>query len=981
MIKFIKMKRSLFLPIIRQLTLTLLFTVPTTLGAQTCALNQPIIVGPYEAPSEHFIIRLYPQFIRKPNTSFPSAAQAQASAKKMIDNMNLAFAEFGISFVFGAGSFCDGGSNMILETNYTVAEDIRSNIPTAVHSDGIDIYVMNVDDVVRDGRAPDRVPSRWFWIFGRENGVWVTETPVPIHELGHTLGLLHVFDNDCSSPCIGNQQNCTGDYVNDTPIVLQNTDCNAILGDNIMSYAEPTTCRTQFTDQQGARMKVHIAEHDNLNGVRVMPTVFTAGSSFAPSNPSGNIIVNSGTLEITQPLNMLPGTSIRVKPGARLNVKSTISGACGGIWQGIIVEGNADLPQTPANQGTVEIYSSGKIEHSRVGIDAGNADALGNIFTGTGGGIVNVSFGKLENNLVGIRFAQYTFQNIANVSKIFYPRFTTTDAYRMPAVQPIMIELNSVVQLGISLGQFKDNRTTCTSQRSRGIIANNAGFRASGCFFENLDLGSFANTLLVGKSFVFSGCRFRRCSGGINSLSTSGLAITGCIFELGRPFACTPTSATIFGAKLQGATNSMLYSGNNFLKLAEDTTPESIVGDMFRSIGGGIDNKVYNNYYHDLLDGSQAEGSNSSTNSGVKSGLRFLCNSYVVDNLTSNWGFPKGVFVLNGSIFSTQANSDPLGQLNQPAGNLFQTGFEHFFNQGAQTQYFFNGTISGHEPTGLTPTNITEVEVNNPVKDYCGTPIAPCDPCPRAVIDQWESEYYQVKNDLAIQPQAKLVLREAYGAAILGSFYLDTEGVSVDSILFWLNEIHSYATRLQMVKHYFFSGDAQSFNSLWSSLLEDYNQDVEKQAELQHISDLFSTLQGKHWDGMLQNEDLVTLHSYLEYCDESAFVAQIILHLHGKSVEVICEETSERSHLKTMVDLYQQKLVLSPNPASNYFIPEGIELVSLGIFDPLNGKKYGVSNPVAGKPIDVSMLPAGFYIIEALSADNVLRSAKLIIIR
>jgi hypothetical protein len=132
---------------------------------------------------------------------------------------------------------------------------------------------------------------------------------------------------------------------------------------------------------------------------------------------------------------------------------------------------------------------------------------------------------------------------------------------------------------------------------------------------------------------------------------------------------------------------------------------------------------------------------------------------------------------------------------------------------------------------------------------------------------------------------------------------------------------------------------------------------------------------------MLQNEDLVTLHSYLEYCDESAFVAQIILHLHGKSVEVICEETSERSHLKTMVDLYQQKLVLSPNPASNYFIPEGIELVSLGIFDPLNGKKYGVSNPVAGKPIDVSMLPAGFYIIEALSADNVLRSAKLIIIR
>jgi hypothetical protein len=134
-----------------------------------------------------------------------------------------------------------------------------------------------------------------------------------------------------------------------------------------MSYTNLTNCRSRFSLDQALRMRTHLTQHPFLTGIQIKPKIYQ-GAPISLSNPSGNIIIESGTYEITQALEMLPGASITVKPGARLNIKSTITGACGKLWQGIIVEGNSFLPQIPINQGWVYLYNSGKIEHAKIGI-------------------------------------------------------------------------------------------------------------------------------------------------------------------------------------------------------------------------------------------------------------------------------------------------------------------------------------------------------------------------------------------------------------------------------------------------------------------------------------------------------------------------------------------------------------------------------------------------------------------------------------
>ena len=104
-----------------------------------------------------------------------------------------------------------------------------------------------------------------------------------------------------------------------------------------------------------------------------------------PSGPSNSIVVDSGELHITSTLEMLPGAYIWVKPGATLRVSAKITGACGQMWRGVIVQGD-DKPQLPVYQGRVIVDNNGIIEHAVCGIEAGAVGGNGAPFTGPGGG-------------------------------------------------------------------------------------------------------------------------------------------------------------------------------------------------------------------------------------------------------------------------------------------------------------------------------------------------------------------------------------------------------------------------------------------------------------------------------------------------------------------------------------------------------------------------------------------------------------------
>ena len=123
-----------------------------------------------------------------------------------------------------------------------------------------------------------------------------------------------------------------------------------------MSYSDILSCRDHFTTEQVQRMRAHLAGHDSLQNVIIPPLVLPGDT--LPSGPSNSIVVDSGELHITSTLEMLPGAYIWVKPGATLRVSAKITGACGQMWRGVIVQGD-DKPQLPVYQGRVIVDNNG----------------------------------------------------------------------------------------------------------------------------------------------------------------------------------------------------------------------------------------------------------------------------------------------------------------------------------------------------------------------------------------------------------------------------------------------------------------------------------------------------------------------------------------------------------------------------------------------------------------------------------------------
>jgi hypothetical protein len=121
-----------------------------------------------------------------------------------------------------------------------------------------------------------------------------------VHEMGHYLGLYHIFYNNTTCASLVDEVNCLqqGDYVCDTPPTLVNWSCinptcpdlNPLLDNYMDYYADP--CCTRFTLGQSARM------HGMLY---YRPSLITDGSTCAiidtcPWDLNGDGIVGAADL-------------------------------------------------------------------------------------------------------------------------------------------------------------------------------------------------------------------------------------------------------------------------------------------------------------------------------------------------------------------------------------------------------------------------------------------------------------------------------------------------------------------------------------------------------------------------------------------------------------------------------------------------------------------------------------------------------------
>lgn len=716
-----------------------------------------------------------------------------------------------------------------------------------------------------------------------------------------------------------------------------------------------------------------------------------------PSDFSGNIVVHSGELTISSPLQMLPGSTIRVKKGAKLRVASTITAACGKMWQGIIVEGDAfDPSQSPANQGQVDVVNGGIIEHAECGIDVHDVSAP-NGGVGTGGGVVRLWLNaQIKDNIIGIRFGQYNFQNH---SGFIAPIFSVTNEYRGGEKQPTLLELNAVKGISVRLGRFWDLRTQCQNptKRAIGIDSRNSGFRVSlSSRFEQLFRGIRADKLTeTNGSLYISGSNFIGCYKEIELISSGSFAVTGNNFIVGKPNPCPSLPTEVKGAEIRGMTTGFTFSRNDFYFDGQVFPNEILIGTDCIALEEGMDNTIFKNDYSSLIIGNRASGFNGYD----EDGLLYLCN-------TNDGNFDGDFRIIGGSIRKTQGEITA-GQDPRAAGNVFSGSPTDFWctfvNEGAPIDYYFYDGDPAQDPgTPGDPNNICDITgfeefPTNQPNSSCADP-EPCFPCPTTEAEIWKSRFRQNRQQWLAKTAAFPAITDPAQQAteaeaikrlridmnrdanrILTQYSLDTLNVETDSIVWWLSLVQTWPADLRLARHYFFTGEFGRFDTLWGQMPVKYALNEGRQSEFDRLSGVYGALRAHLQQGgylnALSSAILDTLATYTAQCDEAGFLAEVVLRRNGIERSPDCSESQLRSMPEKQkgnaTPGKQSNPKIYPNPASNILrieYPGGNLGGHVRLFDVQGRLRRELRLPASGGFVEISVsdIPNGLYVAQWL---------------
>lgn len=959
-------------------TFQLLHIILALILTNTVTSQAPVyqIQGPHSEYDGPYYVRIFVNYVQTEDAPWTQNVDLYSRTAAIINTLNEAYNKHNIYFI-GTDNVCTPSFQVITAYNFSASN---------LHPNAIDIFDKGGSN--NFGGWAFSVPSTYCEISGMLDGLPASQSTIMVHEIGHCLGLSHTFTGLGLGECVENGSNCPdgesdcfccGDYVCDTPVnpssnIMVNSDCSQSVSPagvpveiirNYMSYTNRMICLDRFTAGQVKRMWAYLALAPVLQDVRLPSVVYPASM---PSGLSGNIVVESGELVINSPLEMLPGSTIRVKQGARLVVASTITGACGQMWRGIIVEGDAfDPQQTPQLQGQVDVVSGGVVEHAICGIDVQDVEApYGGV--SSGGGIVRLWLNsEIRNNIIGVRFGQYNFPNR---SSLIGAVFSITNDYRGGVQRPTLLDLNGIKGLSIRLCRFRDVRSGCLSAslRAIGIDSKNSGFRVSiSSRFEQLYRGIRAYKLTeTNGSLYASGCIFEDCYKGIELTSSGSFLISGNTFKVDKPGADNCFSiAEVKGVEIRGKTTGFLLTRNNF-NGPGPSSQMAYIGTDCIGLGTGPANTVFKNTYADLTFGNRASGDNGYEDDG----LLYLCN---VNSANVGGDF----LISSGSIRKTQGDLT-FGQQIGATGNVFSASPIDYactiLNYGKPIDYyFFSGDPAQDPGTPGNPSNVCDVTgfekfplnvSNNGCADS-----DPCLPCPDAELEAWKSRFFQSRQlwlekkaswptltdpeqqatELAAIRQLRILMNEDANR-ILTQYSLDTLNVQADSIVRWLALTQTYGTDLRLARHYFFSGDFAAFDVLWSQFLTRYTLSEEEQGEWDRLTSIYGALRPYLQEGgqlhILPQALTEVLEGYTDECDEAGFLAEMVLRANGIERSPDCSVLVYRSQAngsKMEAPLIRSGLLrVYPNPVRDILRiehPEGFSGGFLRLYD-LQGKLH-----------------------------------------
>ncbi len=568
--------------------------------------------------------------------------------------------------------------------------DVTAEIP--MHSNGCQI-------VSNDPYEDSGVISHWFYLLTNGfagtncNGLCCDFTAIPIDSAAK---LLYCCERD-------------GYFYRD--LTFEEI-CQATI-DATENFSDPETIRNAVV---GAWVAVGVKPGDT--GIEQYGLDYNSdntGNYFV----DGDLVVNPlQTLTIKGTVFLSDNSSIVVNPSGKLIVDGgTLTSACAGeMWQGIEVAGDRTKHQTAANQGTVILRNGATIENAICGIRTGLNDD--NIDFLTTGGIIYADSSSFLNCAKAVEFLSYqdfvTHGNAADNKSYFSNCTFSVDNDNNFATNNVVH--NAHVSLwdvkGVSfIGCDFTETTTGPLVTTRGIFANDAGFRITPCctvitqacqcpssFSVPCSFSGFSTAVMATNTSPYSisidKAVFTNNGTGVSVSSCDYVSVTRSEFNLSQKPG-TFVSAT-----------GIMMDGVSGYKVEENLFHRGGLSDFYTFTGicvnnSGTDNQtLYRNRFKNLNRGIHVTG----TNGNLYGGLQCACDTFSVANRAIFLGANSVVSPWQGSSSQGADNyfavSSPNYRLYNGSGQMITY---HYSNNTAFNPYPYYGILS---PNGNVSANL-----------------------------------------------------------------------------------------------------------------------------------------------------------------------------------------------------------------------------------------------------------------------------------
>ncbi len=459
-------------------------------------------------------------------------------------------------------------------------------------------------------------------------------------------------------------------------------------------------------------------------------------------------IRSGGTLTLTGTLEMLELNRVVIHPGGKMIIDggtATRTATCFDTWMGIEVRGKSHLPQTPANQGVLEIKNQGTISYASSGF--GNATRNSNKFNWQEtGGIIYANNANFINNTRDAWFISYSSLDGNNQEKDYEATFTNCNFIRDNNFNSDVM-LPQITMLEVTGVKFNGCEFICTNTDATWAHAIDAFFTVRATY--TINQSSSRNSLFSGyrkailsrdaarpdKVISIKNTDFEENTYGVNLVGCANFIFRNNQLNIPRRSSIDPNDGyTIYsyGVFLDASYNFEITENDFFYMDANgNIVAESGGNGLVVRDGGTQTNKVYKNTFEGLLTACSAL--NNNRNSDGTDGLIIQCNDFA-QNFPDVWVFK--------SAFGQQSPSNEIGIAKKQgiwdftaqdgktlANNLFSRNTKandwadyYIYHQCEPSDYTYSNDGIRNEPIHPHRLSLNGIFVNFNYDNFCPSP-------------------------------------------------------------------------------------------------------------------------------------------------------------------------------------------------------------------------------------------------------------------